>query len=88
MKLSVKVIPSSSSTCVAGWLNDTLKIRVSAAPEKGKANQLIEKTLEKALQLPRNSVSITHGKTFSNKIIEIVSLSEDEVYRRLSKPGM
>ncbi len=88
MKLSVKIIPSSSSTCIAGWLNDTLKIRVSAAPEKGKANQLIEKTLEKALQLPRNSVSITHGKTSSNKIIEIVSLSEDEVYRRLSKPGM
>lgn len=88
MKLSVKIIPSSSSTRIAGWLNDTLKIRVSAAPEKGKANKLIEKTLEKALQLPRNSVSITHGKTSSNKIIEIVSLSEDEVYRRLSKPGM
>lgn len=71
MKLSIKVIPSSSKDCIAGWLEDTLKVKVKAPPEKGKANKAVIKVLEKHLDLPKGSITINSGQTSCNKIIEI-----------------
>ncbi len=71
MKLHIKVIPSSSKDCIAGWLEDTLKVKVKAPAEKGKANKAIIKVLEKTLNLPKGSIYITSGITSSRKVIEI-----------------
>ena len=49
MKLNIKVIPSSSKDCIAGWLDDTLKVKVKAPAEKGKDNKAVIKILEKIL---------------------------------------
>ncbi len=87
MMLSIKVIPSSSRDCIAGWLENTLKVKVSAPPEKGRANLSVQRVMENALGLPRGSVSIVKGKTSVNKVIEIPLLSEAEVYSRLSGPA-
>lgn len=71
MKLQIKVIPSSSREALAGWLGDTLKIKVKAPPEKGRANQAVISFLEKQLQLPRGSITISSGQTSSRKTLEI-----------------
>lgn len=42
MKLVLKVIPGASREGIAGWLGDTLKVRVTALPEGGKANRAVE----------------------------------------------
>lgn len=47
MKLKVKVIPSSSKDCIAGWLQETPKVKVKAPPEKSKANKAVINILEK-----------------------------------------
>ena len=36
--INVKVVPGSSKNCLGGWLGETLKVRVTAKREKGKAN--------------------------------------------------
>ncbi len=71
MKLKIKVIPSSSKDCIAGWLEDTLKVKVKAPPEKGKANKAVIKILEKSLALPKGSINIASGSTSCHKAIEI-----------------
>lgn len=71
MKLQIKVIPSSSKDSIAGWLQDTLKVKVKAPAEKDKANKAVVKTLEKMLDLGRGSVVIKSGTTSSRKIVEI-----------------
>lgn len=71
MKLKIKVIPSSSKEGIAGWLGDTLKIKVKAAPEKGKANKAVIKIMESELDLTKGSVQITRGHTSPIKFIEI-----------------
>ncbi len=71
MKLQIKVIPSSSKDCIAGWLEDSLKVKVKAPPDKGKANKAVIKVLEKELKLTKGSVKIASGTTSSRKVIEI-----------------
>ena len=70
---------------MAGWLGDTLKVRVTAPAERGKANAAIETVIAEALDIPRASARVVSGKTSPRKVVEITGLSETEVYRRLSK---
>ncbi len=83
MKLNIKVIPSSSKDYIAGWLEDTLKIKVKAPVEKGKANKAVIKVLEKSLSLVKGSVSIDSGSTSSRKIINIDCTDEDSIIKKI-----
>jgi uncharacterized protein (TIGR00251 family) len=83
--LLVKVVPASSRNEIAGWLGETLKVRVTAPAERGKANAAVEKTLAEALGTTKESVRVVRGSTSPRKVVEVAGLSESEVYRRLSK---
>jgi uncharacterized protein len=84
MKLKIKVVPKSSRNSVAGWMGDTLKICVNAAPEKGKANLAAREILAAALGLPKDKVRVVSGLTSARKLVEIDGMGEAEVRRRLS----
>ncbi len=83
--LRIKVVPGSSRDCVAGWLGDTLKVRVSAPAERGEANAAAEKTVAEALGVPVACARIVRGTTSARKLVEISGLSQSEVYDRLSR---
>ena len=85
MKLPIKVVPGSSRTGIAGWLGETLKVRVTAPPERGKANAAVEATISEALGVSAECVRIVTGQTSARKVVEITGLTESEVYRRLSR---
>jgi uncharacterized protein (TIGR00251 family) len=85
VKLRVKVVPSSSRNCIAGWLGDTLKVRVIAPPEGGRANAAVESTVAEALGLSKDAAHIVSGRASPRKVLEISGLSEADVYQRLSK---
>jgi len=74
---SVKVVPRSSRTAIAGILNGMLKVKLSAAPEKGKANQSLIEFLADTLGIKKNAIKITSGLTSPVKTIEIIGLSAD-----------
>lgn len=84
MKLQIKVIPSSSKDCIVGWLENTLKIKVKAPADKGKANKAVIKLLEENLKLAKGTISITNGITSGNKIIEIDGINDDVIHQKLS----
>jgi len=84
MKLQIKVIPSSSKDCIAGWLDDTLKVKVRAPPDKGKANKAVIKVLEKNLDLAKGSISISSGTTSSRKVIEIDCEDDNIIQQKLA----
>lgn len=84
MKLQIKVIPASSKDCIAGWLEDTLKIKVKAPAEKGKANKAVIKVLEKSLALAKGSVIIESGLTSSRKTVVIHCDDETFIKNKLT----
>lgn len=79
----MKVVARSSRDGVAGWLGDTLKVRVRAVAERGRANAAVERVVAAALGLPVQSVRIVAGATASRKVLEIAGLTAAEVRRRL-----
>lgn len=83
-RLPIKVVPGSSRTDIAGWLGDTLRVRVTAPPERGKANAAVEALLRETLNLPSGDVRIVAGGASPRKTVEIIGLSDSEARRRLS----
>jgi uncharacterized protein len=71
MKLQLKVVPKSSRDRVVGWIGDRLKVQVTAAPERGKANEAVVKVLAAALGVSRSQVRIIAGETSPLKTVEV-----------------
>lgn len=78
--LKVKLIPRSSRNEIVGYMDDgTLKIKLTAPPVEGQANQAILKFLAGMLDIPTGNIEIISGKTSHNKLIAIVGLKQEKV---------
>ena len=72
MTIRVKVIPRSAKTEFAGELSDgTIKVRVAAPPDKGKANDELCAFLARRYQVSRDAVSVVSGRTATLKLVRI-----------------
>src|SRR5204863_8043434 len=71
MKLALKVVPKASRNRVVGWIGDRLKIAVSAAPERGKANDAVIETLAAQLGISPQRIRLVSGATSPLKTVEI-----------------
>ena len=84
MYLKVKVLPKSPKTELVDTMADgTLKIRVAAPPEKGKANQQLIKFLAGRLDIKNNAVSIISGQTNPVKNIQALGISKQTLLNKL-----
>jgi uncharacterized protein (TIGR00251 family) len=81
---TAKVVPGSSRTCFSGLLDGMVKVKVSAAPEKGKANQCLIAFLAKQLGVKKNAVSIVSGKSNPVKQVEIAGISLERLMKELN----
>jgi uncharacterized protein (TIGR00251 family) len=80
---TAKIVPGSSQTAVCGLLDGMMKIKVSAAPEKGKANQCFIELLAKQLGVKKNAVSIISGKTNPIKRMQVLGISPETLLKKL-----
>jgi uncharacterized protein len=70
--LRVKVIPRSVKSEIAGTMADgTLKIKVAAPPEKGKANEALCALLAHHYGVPRTAVTIVSGHAAALKLVRV-----------------
>lgn len=70
-----------------GRLGDAWKLRVSASPERGRANDEVLALLAAALGLARSEVRVVAGPTSRDKVVEVDRLTLDEAERRLAAAG-
>lgn len=82
-RLRLKVSPGAARTELAGRHGDAWKVRVSAAPERGRANDAVVRLLAGRLGLPRAAVSVVSGHSARDKIVELRGLDPGEAERRM-----
>ena len=70
--IRVKVIPRSAKSEIAGELADgTLKVRLAAVPEKGRANEALIVLLADHFGVPASAVTIASGHGAQRKLVRI-----------------
>ena len=76
LSLFVRVTPNGGRNALGGVdIRDdgtaVLRIRVSAVPDKGKANEAVVALLAKALGVPKSAVSLVSGETSRLKTLAV-----------------
>ena len=74
MMLKVKVTPRSARTEFAGEMADgTMKVRVAAPPEKGRANDELCAFLARHYGVAREHVEVVSGQSAARKLVRVGS---------------
>lgn len=81
--VSVRVQPKASANKILGEHAGALKVSVTAAPEKGKANAAVIALLSKELRVPKSWIEITRGETTRIKTLRIRGLTKESLSRLL-----
>lgn len=71
MRIYVKVIPRSSLNKVEKLGEGDYKVKLTAPPVDGKANDALVKVLAEYFDVSKSSISIVGGKTTHIKIIDV-----------------
>jgi uncharacterized protein YggU (UPF0235/DUF167 family) len=70
--IRVKVVPRSAASGLAGEMADgTLKVRIVAAPERGRANAELCRVLARHYSVAPGAVTIVSGHTSALKLVRI-----------------
>lgn len=78
--IKLYIRPGASETRVEGIYRERIKIRISAPPEKGKANKELIKFIGGILSIPKSRISIISGKTSNYKEIQVNSSHHKNYY--------
>jgi uncharacterized protein len=70
-RIKVKIITRAKRNQIVGWENDVLKIKLSAAPIDGKANEALADFLSKNWGVAKSEIKIIRGLKSRNKVLEI-----------------
>jgi uncharacterized protein (TIGR00251 family) len=82
--LPVRAQPGAKRNGITGEHVGCLKVSVTQAPEKGKANAAIIKVLADDLSLKRSQISLVSGETASQKKFLVTEISIEELAKRIT----
>jgi uncharacterized protein (TIGR00251 family) len=81
VRFSVRLQPRASTNEIVGLHGISLKVRVTAPPVEGMANDALVELLSKALHVSRRNVCIVSGASSRTKVIEIRGVILESVQR-------
>ena len=81
MELDIRVQPRASRNAIE-IDGERITVRVTAAPESGKANVAVIALLAKRLRVPKRSVQIVRGGKSRDKRIRVEGISASDVIER------
>ncbi|MNJ92795.1 hypothetical protein D3C87_104690 [compost metagenome] len=76
VRLRLFIQPKSSKNEIIGPHNGALKIKITAPPIDGKANECLIEFLSDCLNIPKRDITLLKGDTGRNKTVEIQGLDE------------
>lgn len=82
--LAIRVTPRTSKNEISEILNDgTIKIRLTAPPVEGKANEALVDFLAKILDVNQSRIEIVAGQTGRDKLVTITGLDAATVHEKI-----
>ena len=85
MELPIRVQPQAGRNTVEIDDAGRVTVRVTAAPERDKANKAVAVLLAKKLGVPKSSVSVVRGFSSRDKVVRIDGVADREVRGRLAR---
>ncbi len=82
--LPVRAQPGAKKNALTGEHAGQLKVSVTQAPEKGKANAAIIDVLADGLQLKRSQISLVSGETSGQKKFLVTGISLADLQSRIA----
>lgn len=82
---SVKVVTRANKNEIVGLEADTIKVRLSAPPVEGRANEALIRFLADEFNVARTSVEIVSGQTSHRKRVRVRGIRPDRVERILQR---
>jgi uncharacterized protein (TIGR00251 family) len=86
-RLRLRVSPGARRAEVVGRHGEAWKVRVAAAPERGRANDAVLALLAEALHVPRGDVELVSGSASRDKIVHVTGVDPTQVETRLAVAG-
>lgn len=86
--LKIYLQPRSSKNEIGGLYRDGIKVRVTAAPVEGRANEALLRFLAKELGVTLSSIEIVRGHRSREKIIRITEPLDEKLKRKLHLPDL
>ncbi|MGD0712925.1 MAG: DUF167 domain-containing protein [Gaiellaceae bacterium] len=89
-RVRLRVSPGAGRAEIIGRHGDAWKVRVTAPPEHGRANEAVLRLVAEALAVPREALTLVSGHGGRDKIVELTGVGPALVERRLasaSAPG-
>ena len=81
--LPVRARPGARRNAIDGQQDGMLKVFVTQAPEKGKANKALAEFLAKGLSLRKSQIELVSGETSAHKRFLVRGIKPDELLRRI-----
>ena len=82
-RITVIVSPGARRTEIVGRHGEGWKLRVTAAPESGRANEALTRLLAGALGVAPVDVAVVSGRVSRKKLVEVAALEGAEIEHRL-----
>lgn len=82
-RLPIRVVPNASRDEIAGWLAESLKVKLRAPALDGRANEALCRFLSDRLRLPLRQVVLLRGEKSRQKLIEIHGITLEDARARL-----
>ena len=84
VRLRIRVVPGAKSAGIVGRHGDAWKVRVTAPPERGRANGAVVRLLAARLGIAPGDVEVVAGIAGRDKVVELAGLTLEDAERRLA----
>jgi uncharacterized protein len=84
-RIRFRVAPGAARSDVVGRHGDGWKVRVAAAPERGKANDALIGLLVDVLPVGRSDVAVVSGASSRDKIVAVSGIDATQADRALAR---
>jgi uncharacterized protein len=82
--LRLRVAPGTTHPGIVGRYGDGWKVRVTAPPEGGEANDAVLRLLAETLDVPRADLELAAGWTSRDKMVTPVGMSTETAEARMA----